>query len=218
MCIKPPSGALSFVNPWFKNIEMKLYLILICMHICVAGSTQSSGYEDSLLSFRQHYVQQHEVVTGDDKKHMHFYPVSAHYKVAGTVQQKQNSPWFLMESSGSVKKMYRVYATFSFRLRDTLVRMNIYQSQTLMQTEQYKEHLFVPFTDLTSGSETYFSGRYIDISIPDIQNGKLELDFNKAYNPYCAYVSGRYNCPIPPKENRLPVAIRAGEKTYSKTN
>lgn len=182
--------------------------------ICVQA--QSHSYVDSLQQYQQKYVQAHSVVTGEDKQHMHFYPVSTAYKVRGKVRLAENSPWFLMESSGPVKKMYRVYATISFPLQDTLVLMHIYQSQSLMQTEQYKDHLFVPFTDATSGAETYVSGRYLDISIQNIKDGQLELDFNKAYNPYCAYVSGRYNCPIPPKENRLTVAIRAGEKNYSK--
>jgi uncharacterized protein (DUF1684 family) len=85
-----------------------------------------------------------------------------------------------------------------------------------MTTAQYKDHLFIPFTDATSGEGTYESGRYIDLDIKDITDNKFTIDFNKAYNPYCAYVTGRYNCPIPPVENRLAVAIRAGEKAFGK--
>jgi len=85
-----------------------------------------------------------------------------------------------------------------------------------MTTKEYKDHLFIPFTDATSGEETYESGRYIDLEIKDITNENVLIDFNKAYNPYCAYVSGKYNCPIPPNENRLIVAIRAGEKSFGK--
>jgi uncharacterized protein len=196
----------------------QILLYFFVLSACFSAQAQAPSYVDSLQQYQQAYVEQHEVVTGADKQHMHFYPVSAAYKVTGAVALRQNSPWFLMESSGPLRKMYRVYATVSFRLRDTLVQMNIYQSQSLMQTEQYKEHLFVPFTDATSGSETYVSGRYLDLSIQDIKEGRMTLDFNKAYNPYCAYVSGRYNCPIPPKENRLPVAIRAGEKNYGQSH
>lgn len=65
------------------------------------------------------------------------------------------------------------------------------------------------------GTESYGGGRYIDCVINDIRNSTLMLDFNKAYNPYCAYVTG-YNCPIPPREKDLPVAIHAGEKNYGK--
>lgn len=87
-----------------------------------------------------------------------------------------------------------------------------------MTIEKYKNHLFLPFTDLTSGEETYDNGRYIDLETVDIKNKTVEIDFNKAYNPYCAYVSYTYNCPIPPKENYLPVAILAGEKNYGKSS
>lgn len=94
--------------------------------------------------------------------------------------------------------------------------MNLYQSQGLMGSNEYKNYLFLPFTDATTGVETYESGRYIDLLTTDIVNNTVTIDFNKAYNPYCAYVSDVYNCPIPPKENHLRVAIRAGEKMYGK--
>jgi uncharacterized protein (DUF1684 family) len=91
----------------------------------------------------------------------------------------------------------------------------IYQSEALMQQEKYKDYLFVPFGDATSGFTSYGGGRYMDFRLQDIKNNQLIIDFNKAYNPYCAYTTG-YNCPIPPKENLLTVAIPAGEKNYGK--
>ena len=72
------------------------------------------------------------------------------------------------------------------------------------------DRLFVPFTDLTSGSETYPAGRYLDLDLT--KTGIYVLDFNRAYNPYC-YYNKTYDCPIPPRENRLQVPVRAGEKT-----
>lgn len=69
--------------------------------------------------------------------------------------------------------------------------------------------LFVPFTDATNGRETYGGGRYLDLD--RTSTGIYVIDFNTAYNPYCAY-NPTYDCPVPPKENRLPVAIEAGEK------
>jgi len=73
------------------------------------------------------------------------------------------------------------------------------------------DYLFVPFRDATSNKETYGAGRYLDLD-PN-PRGEYDLDFNKAYNPYCAY-SDDYVCPLPPTENWLPVPIRAGEKTW----
>ena len=129
-----------------------------------------------------------------------------------------NSPWFRMESSGPIKRNYRTYGIIHFTINDSAVTLNIYQSQDLMTSPQYKDHLFIPFTDATSGEETYESGRYIDLEINDIKTDKVLIDFNRAYNPYCAFVSGKYNCPIPPTENRLTVAIRAGEKAFKKVH
>lgn len=70
---------------------------------------------------------------------------------------------------------------------------------------------FLPFMDATTGEESYSDGRYLDL--PSTDDGRLVVDFNYAYNPYCAY-NANWSCPIPPSENRLTVAITAGEKTY----
>ncbi len=72
----------------------------------------------------------------------------------------------------------------------------------MINTKEYKNYLFTPFTDNTSAVESCEAGRYLDCSTTDIQNGILMLDFNKAYNPYCAYVSG-YDCPVPPPVSSL---------------
>lgn len=94
-----------------------------------------------------------------------------------------------------------------FGLGDSRFQLTVFKSAE----DPFTRSLFVPFSDQTSGSETYGSGRYLDI---EEQGGdSYELDFNLAYNPYCAY-NEEYTCPIPPKENRLPVRIAAGEKNY----
>ena len=87
--------------------------------------------------------------------------------------------------------------------------LNVYQSQQLSTDPDYADYLFVPFTDATNGESTYPSGRYLDLHIP--QGETVLLDFNRAYNPYCAY-NARYSCPIPPAENHLEIPIKAGVK------
>ena len=79
---------------------------------------------------------------------------------------------------------------------------------------QYKNHLFFPFTDLTTGSITYGAGRYIDLTIPKSGN-TIVIDFNKAYNPFCAYSDG-YSCPLVPADNNLDTEILAGVKFIGK--
>src|SRR5688572_3925123 len=179
-------------------------------------SFSQDSYKDSMNSYLAHYVEKHEVVTGDDKQFFSFYPIDADYRVMANFKRANNINWFAMETSGAIKKTFRVYGTLRFVLHDTLLTLNVYQSQSLMNTDEYQNHLFLPFTDLTSGHETYTAGRYIDLVINDIVDNKMIIDFNKAYNPLCAYVSGKYNCPIPPRENDLPVAIFAGERSFTK--
>ncbi len=82
---------------------------------------------------------------------------------------------------------------------------------TLYASEDMHE-LFVPFRDATSGKETYGAGRYLEVESPG-PDGRVRVDFNAAYNPYCAY-NPDWSCPIPPGENWLSVPIRAGEKTF----
>ena len=84
-----------------------------------------------------------------------------------------------------------------------------------MKTAEYRDHLFIPFADATTSNETYEGGRYIDLNISDIKDGIIIIDFNKAYNPYCAY-DHDYSCPLPPKENHITIAVRAGEKRFKK--
>lgn len=167
-------------------------------------------------AFIKKYVEKHEVVTGDDKKNFSFYPANEKFRVVARFEKVKNDRWFSMETSGTTKQVYRVYGIIHFTIHDTTLKLNIYQSQRLMAVPEYKDHLFLPFTDLTTGEETYDAGRYIDLTFEDILDNKIVVDFNKSYNPYCAYVSGKYNCPIPPRENNLPVAILAGEKNYGK--
>jgi uncharacterized protein (DUF1684 family) len=184
--------------------------LLFVYSFCAA----QKSYMDSMNNFIHDYVEKHEVVTGDDRKQLKFYPISETFRINAKFEKVKNGSWFSMETSGKNKQVFRVYGTIRFTIHDTLLTLNIYQSQRLMTVAEYKEQLFLPFTDLTTGEETYESGRYIDLTFADIIGDKLVIDFNKAYNPYCAYVSGKYNCPIPPRENNLNVAIVAGEKKY----
>lgn len=162
------------------------------------------------------YVQQHEVVGATERQYFRFFPPDQSFRIKAKLKRTPGSQWFNMETSGAVKKTFRTYGILEFSIHDTLIQLPVYQSQGLMTVEKYKDLLFLPFTDLTSGESTYAAGRYIDLYTTDVKNDSVIIDFNKAYNPYCAYVSGKYNCPVPPKENQLKVAIVAGEKNFAK--
>ena len=121
----------------------------------------------------------------------------------------ENEPWFNMATSSGVSREYRRYAKATFELRGQTLELFLYQSKRLMAIEEYKDHLFLPFMDKTTGVSTYGTGRFMDITIPE--GTTMVLDFNYAYNPYCAYTDG-YSCPITPKENFIDIEISAGIK------
>jgi uncharacterized protein len=196
---------------------MRSPFLALLLTLTTVASAQTS-YKDSLSAFQKNYVQTHEVVTGEDKKAMQFYPVDKRYQVVAKFSEPADSKWISFPTSGTLTKVFKVYGILDFQLRGKPLQLRVYQSQDLLLNPDYKNYLFLPFTDSTTGNETYEGGRYIDLATTDIHDGLVVIDFNKTYNPYCAYVSGKYNCPIPPKENSLPVAIRAGEKAYQKAH
>jgi uncharacterized protein (DUF1684 family) len=106
-----------------------------------------------------------------------------------------------MQTSTGSTKWYLRWGEFTFKVGDEEARLTIY----LMPPDYF----FLPFVDTLAGEETYPAGRYLEPE--QLEDGRFHIDFNQAYNPYCAY-SPNYNCPITPAENRLSVAIRAGEK------
>jgi len=107
---------------------------------------------------------------------------------------------------------YKPYGTLTFYIDGKKCRLTVYEDVT--PSEEYPDHLFLPFKDLSNGDSTYGGGRYLDLSKSDMDK-EVELDFNYCYNPYCAY-SNRYSCPVPPERNHLKVKIEAGVKAYAK--
>ena len=192
-------------------------LLAIVVIVLSGQTTQAqSTYIDSMQSWRKNYIETHELLkTPEERSLLRFYPINGAYRVECTFERLPNSPWLPMPTSGAQTQMARKYGLLTFRLHDTTLHLVVFQMQMLMANAATKDYLFVGFTDATSAVETYGAGRYIDCAIGDIHGNTMELDFNKAYNPYCAYTTG-YNCPIPPRENDLPVAILAGEKNYGK--
>ena len=192
-------------------------LLLLTFSLCNFTFAQENSYTRSIKAYQKNYVDSHEVVKKKDAKYFHFFPINNQYNVTCSFEKITDTAGFTMKTSANTLKHYFKYGRLDFNISGTDCHLFVYQSKDLMQTEKYKNYLFVPFMDLTSGDESYGSGRYLEFFSTDIQNNSLLLDFNKAYNPYCAYSSG-YKCPIPPKENNLPVAIKAGEMNFGKAH
>lgn len=111
-------------------------------------------------------------------------------------------------NTGEIRSGLR-YGYFDFIVEGQSCRLQVYRLDDV--AENGGPNLFIPFRDATSGKETYATGRYIDLA--ENTSGIYDLDFNRAYNPFCAF-NYRYSCPLPPEENILTVPIRAGEKNY----
>lgn len=150
-----------------------------------------------------------------DLSYVTFYAPDSTYRVTATVTLTPKAEPFEMPTYSGKTKTHVSYAILSFMLKGKKQQLTVFRNLNLMRLPDHRDYLFLPFKDATSGKETYGGGRYLDLRTGDIQNGQIPLDFNKAYNPYCAFQEG-YSCPIPPKSNVLPVAVEAGEKTYGK--
>lgn len=193
-----------------------LYFIAITiLFSSLAIGQKKDFYTDQLKAYQKDYVANHEVVPKKDKKHFYFFPIDKEFNVVSHFEKITDTVGFTLTTSANTLKHYYKYGRLDFMIAGKEYLLFIYQGKDLMETEKYKDYLFVPFADETNGDESYGSGRYLEFVKSDIHDNQLRLDFNKAYNPYCAYASG-YKCPIPPKENRLPVAIKAGEKNFGK--
>ncbi|TRX32224.1 DUF1684 domain-containing protein [Flavobacterium sp. ZT3R18] len=144
-------------------------------------------------------------------KLLDFYPANEKaFVVAQFIRTEDEKP-FEMPTSGTRRPMYVKYGEARFQLEGKEFKLNIYRNIEFSKKSAYKDDLFLPFSDLTSGKESYIGGKYIDLKIPT--GDTIVIDFNVSYNPYCAY-NHKYSCPKVPLENDLAIEIKAGVKKF----
>ncbi len=132
------------------------------------------------------------------------------YVVEATFKPKPGKMFGMRTTTGRLPT-YQAVGTLRFAIQGVKEQLTVYRNVELSKKPEYTNYLFIPFTDLTNGETTYGGGRYVELTGP---LGKhVELDLNRAYNPYCAY-GGKYSCPIPPKENHLDLRVLAGAKAF----
>lgn len=146
-------------------------------------------------------------------KGLDFFPINEKYRVVAKVNRTLNSKTFKMKTTTSRISVSSKYADLVFEIGGVEYSLEVYQDHALMKTEEYADYLFLPFLDETNGETSYGGGRYIGLRIPE--GDTIEIDFNKAYNPYCTY-NDRYSCPIVPRKNRLKTKIEAGVMAFEK--
>ena len=196
----------------------KLVLFLLITHTVFS---QQQFERDSIIQFQkkmnEHYA---DSAKSPLKKKdwavfqaLEFFPISEKYFVKANFKRTKKEKPFEMKTTTSRKPMYVKYGELHFEIDGIPCQLNVYQNVEFSKKPGYKNSLFLPFTDYTSGVESYGGGRYIDL---EIQKGNTwAIDFNQAYNPYCAY-NEKYSCPIVPEENDLKVEIKAGVKAFKK--
>ena len=174
-------------------------------------SGDEEAYIQSIQSERQTYYS--DIINnsrgpfaGEDSIHgLNFYEPNIKFRVRAQVKLNSYPEKIIIVSTDGTKKTYLHLADLEFNLNDST------HSLALFRNENNIADFFLPFRDATNQKSTYGAGRYLPIEF----NGEteIEIDFNRAFNPYCAY-NDKYACPIPPEQNTLSVQIEAGEKIY----
>ena len=137
-----------------------------------------------------------------------FFAYDSIYLVTAKLTKTPKEKPFMMLTTTDMMVEYIKYGTISFELLSNQYSLDIYKN---LEDPNERDNLFLPFLDDTNGNESYGGGRYINLDIPQVDN--LIIDFNSAFNPYCVY-DEKYSCPIVPRENYLPLEIKAGVKNF----
>lgn len=199
---------------------MKNLLFIFCfLMVPLFGNAQAT--EENLTSkeyqekLNREYANREESPLTDKDfkvfKGLDFYPINEKFIVYAKFIRTPDEKTFKMKTTGDRTPEYVKYGELYFKLDGKGFKLNVYQSQDLIKKEGYADYLFLPFSDLSCGKGSYIGGRYIDMRIP--KEDEAVIDFNKAYNPYCAY-NPKYSCPIVPLENNLDIQILAGVRKF----
>jgi len=200
-----------------KNL---LFLIVALLNASLLIAQNASKLKD-IAAFQKHLnaefanPEESPLTSEDIKKFeaLEFFEIDTAYVIEAEFLRTPYESPFSMPTTTDRMPIYVKYGEAYFELEGRSFKLNIYQNQELITKAEYVDYLFIPFTDATNGETSYGGGRYLDLRIP---TGKtITLNFNKAYNPYCAY-NGKYSCPIPSSENDISAAIPVGVKAYKK--
>jgi uncharacterized protein (DUF1684 family) len=200
-----------------RTILLFLLIIGVLFSIQLRNTDNNEEYTAEITKWQQQL--NHEFadsiespLTPEDRARfsaLDFYPINQAYQVDARFERTLDESEFGMKTTTERRPIYVRYGIAYFTLNGKDFKINIYQNVKFAKTDKYKDYLFMLFTDLSSGNETYAGGRYIDLRIP--KTNSIIIDFNKAYNPYCAY-NHHYSCPIPPEEDFFDIEILAGCK------
>lgn len=222
------------ISPIFKtkNLEMKylvgiiLTLMIACKsdkkyHSSVVNATQMESeaireilkfQQDMNAAFKNPETSPLPDRYRKDFEGLDFFAPDTGYIVKASLERTPDAVPFVMHTTTDEKRTEVVYGIAHFQLNGAKHSLEIYQSFNAgFMGQLNRDILFLPFLDDTNGVETYGGGRYIDLTIP--KGDTIEIDFNRAYNPYCVY-NKKYSCPLVPRQNHLNTTITAGVKDF----
>jgi uncharacterized protein (DUF1684 family) len=189
-------------------IYFPFILVLISCHSFVRETIQHrEEYKSEFLTDERSPLVQ------EDLAFLDFYPPHKKGVVLAKFILTPESENFELPTYSGVTRTYRKWGEAYFKWEQDSARLNVYENIKLLSNPEYQDYLFLPFTDETNDVTTYGGGRYLDLSKKDTEDGMITIDFNRCYNPWCAFSDG-YNCPVPPAENYLPFKVEAGEKKF----
>ncbi len=200
-----------------QNIFIMLIVVVVVVSVLYSfrGNKDEGSYLEAVQQERQakdHFMRSSTASPFTDRsefKGLNYFPPDARYKIIASVTPISEKNVVVLHTSDGEEQHYLPYAYADFDLDNANNRLLILE---VMEGSNRGE-LFLAFGDETSARETYGAGRYLDVrKVPG--SSTITLDFNKAYNPYCAY-NDKYSCPLPPVENLLSIPIKAGEKIYA---
>ncbi|RKS02546.1 DUF1684 domain-containing protein [Flavobacterium sp. 102] len=191
----------------------KMLSFLLLLNVCMLTAQETAKEFQETIN-KEYGNREESPLTEEDFKvfkGLDFYPINEKFIVEAKFTRTPNEKVFKMKTTGTRLPEYVKYGELVFNIDGKTFKLNLYQNIDLTKKEGYADYLFLPFSDLTCGKESYIGGRYIDMRIP--KGDTLIIDFNKAYNPYCAY-NHKYSCPIVPLGNDLDIEILAGVKKF----
>lgn len=196
-----------------------VFLILFISFGCKVKDIPNTAYSNEIQTHRQETLSNLTNKQGplslDKAKGLQYYAPDEDFKIVASYKKIKAEGVTVIPTYSGKENDYIEFAKLTFNLDGKDHNLTAFKGLKSMRLPQYRNKIFIMFKDETNGKSTYGGGRYIYIEESLIQDDKLEIDFNKAFNPYCAYSDG-YNCPIPPLENHLKAAIEAGEKSFNK--
>lgn len=195
-----------------------ILLLIIAGFISCAGVKErrqfQSSFEAYQKSYKEGFLTNPRSPLGErDLDSLDFNPPDVTWKIICKCREASGAQPFDMPTYSGVTRRYILYAVADCQRGGQSFSLSLYQNIHPPVNPLYKNQLFLPFKDETNGDSTYGGGRYINLLVSDISKGALTIDFNRSYNPWCAY-SGGYNCPVPPKENHLEFEVTAGERLF----